>query len=408
MELYTSMENRQSTDAQISNPWFTAQYNREREKLFYYACKLHKEFVIASECLRHNYINIMIAWKKFSDVNTPMNKKDKQLSMASLFQSIFLLTPVISTTFASAQTLLADVRDSGRLGVLIIDEAGQAQPQMALGAMMRCRKAIVVGDPKQIEPVVSSEVDMIKQLFTSNLLKNYKNKKNSIQKFADIVNPYGTWLGSDDDREWIGCPLIVHRRCIEPMYSISNKLSYDNTMKLQIPLPTKEQEENFIFDKSYWINVSGTENGSKDHFVKEQGEIVLKILSHKFQKEKVPKLYIITPFTSVKTGMIKMLKESELFKNENVKNWVENNNIGTVHTFQGKGTDEVIFLLGCDKNSISAANWVNKNLVNVAATRAKYRFYIIGDENVWMCKPVKLAREEINCTINGLDILNQC
>lgn len=53
----------------------------------------------------------------------------------------------------------------------------------------------------------------------------------------------------------------------------------------------------------------------------------------------------------------------------------------------------MIFLLGCDKNATGAANWVNKNIVNVAATRAKFRFYIIGDKNVWTCRPVRVARE---------------
>ena len=112
-------------------------------------------------------------------------------------------------------------------------------------------------------------------------------------------------------------------------------------------------------------------------------------------------LFIITPFTSVKYGMIDMLKDSDLYKNEDrIRRWIESNNIGTVHTFQGKGTDEVIFLLGCDNKSISAANWVNKNIVNVAATRAKFRFYVIGDEKVWTCKPVQIAREKINQTIS--------
>ena len=82
-----------------------------------------------------------------------------------------------------------------------------------------------------------------------------------------------------------------------------------------------------------------------------------------------------------------------------IEQWMKKN-IGTVHTFQGKGADEVIFLLGCDNQSITAANWVNKNIVNVAATRAKFRFYVIGDEKVWTCKPVQIAREQINHTIS--------
>ena len=45
--------------------------------------------------------------------------------------------------------------DNQSLGMLVIDEAGQATPQSALGALYRSKKAIVVGDPLQIEPVVT-------------------------------------------------------------------------------------------------------------------------------------------------------------------------------------------------------------------------------------------------------------
>ena len=397
MENYVSGDDRLSTKAQITNPWFTAQYNREREKLFLYACKLHKEFVISSKCMRHNIINLMIAWNVFDDCGERMAAADREEAMPYMLQSIFLLTPVISTTFASAQTFLGDVKKSGVLGTLIVDEAGQAQPQMAVGAMFRCRKAVIVGDPKQIEPVVTAETDMIKQLLTAEILAGYKDKKISVQAFADYINPYGTYLGKDEEKEWVGCPLVVHRRCIDPMYTISNVLSYDGTMKQQTAPPKEDRERTFILDKSCWIDVSGAENsGKKDHFVKAQGELVLKLLARKFKRDSsdIPRLFIITPFTSVKDGMTEMIKKSEFYKKEpRVSKWLKANNIGTVHTFQGQGTDEVILLLGCDSKSMGAVNWVNNNIVNVAATRAKFRFYMIGDKSVWMCKPVRVARE---------------
>ncbi|MCI7770054.1 MAG: AAA domain-containing protein [Eubacterium sp.] len=408
IDQYSSLDVEISTKSQVTNPWFTAKYNREREKLFLYACKVHKEFVISSKCMRQNIINLMIAWNMFDDCGERMSSVDREAAMPYMLQSIFLLTPVISTTFASAQTFLGDVSKSGVIGTLIVDESGQAQPQMAIGSLFRCRKAIIVGDPKQIEPVVTAETDMIKQLLTSKLLASYKDKKISVQGFADYINPYGTFLGEDEEKEWVGCPLVVHRRCIDPMYTISNVLSYDGTMKQQTRAPKAEKAKTFIFEKSCWIDVSGNENsGAKDHFVKSQGEVVLKLLETKFKKDKneIPNLFIITPFTSVKSGMINMIEKSSLYKQEpRVKKWLNANNIGTVHTFQGQGTDEVIFLLGCDSNSVGAANWVNKNIVNVAATRAKYRFYMVGDKTVWMCKPVRIARECTSEIISGENI----
>lgn len=56
---------------------------------------------------------------------------------------------------------------------------------------------------------------------------------------------------------------------------------------------------------------------------------------------------------------------------------------------QGKEANEVILLLGCDhENGDGAANWASAkpNILNVAATRAKYRLAIIGDTNLWKSK----------------------
>jgi hypothetical protein len=407
---YASLDESISTIAQITNPWFTEEYNREREKLFLYACKLHKEFVISSKAMRQNIINLMIAWNMFGECDERMKKVDRDAAMPAMLQTIFILTPVISTTFASAQSFLGEISKSGVLGTLIVDESGQAQPQMAVGALYRCRKAIIVGDPKQIEPVVAAESDCIKQLFTSEVLSSYKDKRLSVQGFADYINPYGTYLGDAEEREWVGCPLVVHRRCIDPMYTISNVLSYDGTMKQQTTLPNEKKCDTFILSHSCWIDVSGSEDsGNKNHFVSAQGNVVLQLLKEKLEHNSdTLRLFIITPFTSVKNGIIDMIKKSELYRKElRIKTWLDTNNIGTVHTFQGQGTDEVIFLLGCDKNSIGAAKWVNKNIVNVAVTRAKYRIYIIGDKSVWSaCKPVKVALECMGSIVKAEE-LNQ-
>ena len=60
--------------------------------------------------------------------------------------------------------------------------------------------------------------------------------------------------------------------------------------------------------------------------------------------------------------------------------------MGTVHTFQGKEAPIVFFVLGADSQSSGAARWAvsEPNMMNVAATRAKKEFYIIGDKKLYL------------------------
>lgn len=179
--------------------------------------------------------------------------------------------------------------------------------------------------------------------------------------------------------------MVVHRRCTEPMFSISNVLSYGNTMKLKTQAVKKDEEEKYVFEKSAWIDIKGQETGMKDHFIRTQGERALDLITDSFRKHSgIPDLFVISPFTTVINGFIKMVNDSCIKKEypDNVKIWLDEC-CGTVHKFQGKEAREVIFLLGCDEKAFGAVMWVKSNILNVAVTRAKHRLYIMGDYNVW-------------------------
>lgn len=391
-----------NTNIQSSNPWFTEEYNREREKLFYLALQVHKEFVLSSRACRDNFKNLLFMWKcrkNSQDELCTYSQNDKDKSYSHLLNTLFLLTPVMSTTFASVEKFLGNIKQQGRLGLLIIDEAGQAAPQVALGALWRCKKAIVVGDPKQVEPVVTADADAIKHGLADADISPYISKTLSVQEFADNINTYGAVinnpLADDADDTWVGCPLVVHRRCVNPMFEISNQISYGKTMKLQTA--EAKEEKQFVMPKSCWINVSGKENGNKNHFILEQGKQVLDIIINSFRKYNgFPDLYVISPFTTVISGIRNMVKQSDELKiyKSDIEKWI-NENCGTVHKFQGKEAKEVIFLLGCDERADGAVNWVKPNIVNVAVTRAKYRFYIIGDYEVWKKSKVFMITKNI-------------
>lgn len=384
-------------EAHRFNPISNPEILYERDLLFIMALRVTREFILKSRHMKSNLRYLMAYWgkpdvpkgKQKDQQRITFDQLDKTAMAPVLFQALNLLTPVISTTFASVHRLFSDVSITRRegpapFGLLIVDEAGQASPYFALGALARSRAAMVVGDPYQVEPVTPGQAEDLYLVLADGIGPLYMENSASVQRLADEANPYGK---RRDDGSWVGCPLVVHRRCISPMFDISNEIAYQGDMlnETRSLNPDNEKFERFYMPSSQWLNVAGSERGKKDHYVEAQGKRVVEIVIHAFMKKPDgPSLFVISPFTTVIEGVKGALGGNKPagVSDKAWKAFLENN-IGTVHTFQGKEADEVVFVLGCDKSAPGAVAFVGLNIVNVAASRAKYRLYVVGDYNVW-------------------------
>lgn len=376
-----------SEESQNACPWTFAEYDKAREELFYAALQVRKAFILESPYIRRN----LYVYQSYA--NGLYTNAERMEMFPHLYNALSIVIPVLSSTFASVGRFLKHAGNKS-LGMLVVDEAGQAVPQSALGAIYRTKRAVVVGDPLQIEPVMTLPQILIDILAESTgVAKEYKTVENSVQIFADSVNEFNGMIG---ERQ-VGCPLVVHRRCIEPMFSISNMISYDYRMFNKTNNKEKFlfQNQPFLIKKSGWINVAGPERGKKDHFVENQAEKVCQLLSESLQIyedlfDTEDKIFIISPFRSVAESMRKYIVryfDSKGIDKNLINVWVKNC-VGTVHTFQGKDANEVLFVLGCSSESTGAMDWVVKkaNILNVACTRAKYRIAFIGNMEDWKKK----------------------
>ena len=352
-------------ERQKSVLWQTDELNFERGLLFLKALKVHKVFLML------NAKSIKAALAIFSNkqsinMNIDINRK----YVSNMWNIMHLIFPVISSTFASFGLMYRGM-EKDFIGYLFVDEAGQASPQQAAGALWRSKRAIIVGDPIQIEPVVSIDETILHDIRRNfNVSAEQIGMTASVQTLADLANPIGTYKGQGEGRQRIGIPLWVHRRCSDPMFSIANRIAYQNKMVLA----------DKKIGRGYWHNCVG--NAVHSQYVKEQGDFILEKVRAHFGKtnEKEPNVFIITPFTAVKESLKNLLIQKLKGESTNISKWVERS-VGTVHTFQGKEAEIVYFVTGTDAQTDGAANWscVKPNLLNVAATRAKKEFYIVGD-----------------------------
>ena len=389
---YNDIINNEKT--QESCPWGVEEFNRLREELFAHSLSLIEAYIVNSKGIK---ANLKLLKLLLSGENLGYSIEERKNVFKECFHTLNLLIPVLSTTFASVSRAFKDFEEN-ELGIVIIDEAGQATPFSAMGLLYRSNRCIIVGDPLQVEPVMTVTSTLIRAIankYELNKLEkefniagkifNYTSPSLSIQTLADYANLYYGKIGETE----VGCPLVVHRRCLSPMFDISNRISYDDRM-INKCMPDKKPI-NYVLEKNEFMDVKGQEVGNGNHYVKEQGDKIIEIIKDCIENREInvfdnfKNLYVISPFTTVINGLKNDIKKA--FKDQDekkVKDWCDNC-LGTVHKFQGKEANSVILLLGCDNNSKSSAQWAAQaaNILNVAATRAKKRFAIIGDLELW-------------------------
>ncbi len=363
----------------------------------------HKAFLLATHYWEARWLEATIA---VLENNT--EKGTGEIVIANKWKRRAMLTPCFVATFYMAPTHFLYSQYQGEnadgnpifeylplynfLDLLIIDEAGQVTPEVSIPVFALAKKAIVVGDLKQIEPIWSIPPKIDQGNLTKDEIINtpdqyqYLNNlgflasSGSIMKMAQNACEHQTVLTNTTQS---GLILLEHRRCNDEIIGFCNELAYDGILK---PMKGKaKSDQAFPSMLAYHIEgVSERKFNSRRNL--NEVKAILNWLNE--NKESIQNAYnvesvesvlgIITPFASQKGELAKMLSDSG-FKVNNIK-------LGTVHALQGAEREIVLFssVYSNDDEGVLFFDKDNKpNMLNVAVSRAKDSFILFGDTRIF-------------------------
>jgi len=278
------------------------------------------------------------------------------------------------------------------LDLLIIDEAGQVTPEVSIPLFALAKKAVVVGDLQQIEPIWSIPIQIDQgNLANENIISTYEQtdflenlgflaSSGSIMKMAQNACEFTTPLPTGNQS---GLVLLEHRRCNDEIINFCNELAYGGILK---PMKGNAKEDQiFPSMMAYHIDGFSEKNYNSRYNIKEVHAIISWLRQN---EEGIRKAYgveniesvlgIITPFASQKNQLSKALIEAGY--NINLLK------LGTVHALQGAERNIVLFSAvysNLDEGTLFFDRDNKPNMLNVAVSRAKDSFILFGDTRVF-------------------------
>ena len=291
------------------------------------------------------------------------------------------------TTYAISGSL---PMKSGLFDVAIIDEASQCDIASCFPILFRAKKAVIVGDDKQL-PHLSFLEKAKEQSFLSQY--NIPDKYQLMWRFRtnsmfDLANYYST------------NPVLLdeHFRNYYPIIQFSNQEFYGNRIRIM----TKDSGSNDVLELH--LVTDGKVDSDATRNMPEVEAVVKRIheliLQDEGNEDNPVSIGVVSPFRGqvdlIGKALRQVLTESTIRRHQ-----IE---VGTAHTFQGDERDVMIFSLAVADNSFAQSlTFLQKpNLFNVAITRARKKLITFLSRDP-KSLPAGLLKDYIEYTQNYIE-----
>lgn len=308
--------------------------------------------------------------------------EDMERRLNQVERLVVMNASVLGATLTKAY--LSDDIQARKFDTVILDEASMAPiPALWAAALLAERNLVIVGDFKQLPPIVLSNNQPAKQwlgrdVFEASGLKAHWENKTPPDYFI---------------------PLTEQRRMLPDIAEIANKFFYDEILVPSTDLPGGFDDFNKWYQRDWphdspvllvdtgplhaWVtSVEKGGNTSRLNFLSataavDLAEQLLRPGRNNRSDGAARRIMIVAPYRAHAKLVNLLIRENKVLNTDVTA--------GTAHSFQGSEADAVIFDLVVDEPHFRVNLFIPslddqlKRLFNVALTRARFRLILMGD-----------------------------
>jgi Superfamily I DNA and RNA helicases and helicase subunits len=295
--------------------------------------------------------------------------------------------PCWAVTSLSAHTRVPFT--AGLFDLVVIDEASQCDIASALPLLYRAKRAVIIGDPKQL-----SHISSISDKQDATLLRKYDVGFDYSYSAMSLYAHASSIVDSQD--------IVIlrdHHRSHADIIEFSNKEFYDGKLRVvtnydRLSLPQKSKPG------IRWVDVIGnTERPSSGsaYNEKEASVVVNEIRRLVLDNQYKGSVGVVTPFRAQADKIRDLIS-----KDDELNKYLLFNNdflVDTVHKFQGDERDVMFFSATISRNALEGTiRFLSNtgNLFNVAITRARSMLVVVGDGNYCLNCNVKYLQNFVS------------
>ncbi len=305
------------------------------------------------------------------------------------WQRYAMLTPCFVATMQSGPGFFEYTEQNvteplfNTLDLLVVDEAGQVVPEVSGGMIALARQALIVGDTQQIRPIhnIPRQQDT-DTLLAAAVIRNAEQADDP--RIRALAASRGSVMQMAHNRAAVrpehgdpGLFLAEHRRSVPEIIAYCNWLAYEGKLR-----PIRPSIQNYPFPHLGYLHVDGdSEKAGSSRRNQHEAAVIAywlaqnrSLIEQYYDAQLTDIVGIITPFAAQRQTLNAALSGQRL----------KIDTVGTIHALQG-GERPIIIFSPVYSEPVRTPLFFdqNVNMLNVAVSRARDSFLVMGDVGVF-------------------------